>query len=104
MDQTLTKHRVAWKHFLNFSDQNLLRLQVVDAKTGQPAAASISIASIPHVQGEKAFSTNSAGYYFKVLDQGVYALTVRLADGRQAQASVKMDEASTEQMIQVVVP
>lgn len=101
-EPTLVKHRKAWQYFLDRMDNNLLKITVVDARTGQPTLASIDISQIVHRYGEKPFRTNAAGNYFKVLDPGKYSLRATLADGRQAIASVEM--AGKSNSLQITVP
>jgi hypothetical protein len=88
---TLAKHEKAWKYFFDRASGNLLSLKVTDGTTGKAAPAQISINTIPHVQQEQPFTTNSSGMFFKVLDPGTYILTVKLGDGRQSDVTVTMN-------------
>ena len=90
-DPTVAKQRNAWMYFMNTINQNLLKVTVVDAKTGQPAQAGIEIDAIRHTQGESPFQTNQVGRFNKVLDAGHYKISARLADGRTAQVAVDMN-------------
>jgi hypothetical protein len=98
---TIEKHRKAWSYFLNRIDQNLLTLNVVDGKTGKPAAATVDISTIALIKGEKPFHTNSAGNFFKVLDPGSYNLRVHLADGRQKDLVIQMAGHAQTQTVTV---
>jgi hypothetical protein len=90
---TVAKHRKAWLYFLSRLEKGLLSLKVVDARTNDVVPAQIGISNLQLVQGEKPFKTNSAGYFFKVLNAGDYTLTIQLADGRTQTVQVKMDSA-----------
>ncbi|HUP55883.1 MAG TPA: M14 family zinc carboxypeptidase [Bdellovibrionota bacterium] len=99
---TVEKHRKAWKYLLNRATNGMLRLKVMDAATGAPAAgASIAINTIPHTQNEKPFTTNAAGSFFKVLDPGSYTMIVTLANGRQKMVQVAMTGQSQTLVVQV---
>lgn len=93
-DPTVAKQRNAWMYFMNTINRNLLKVLVVDAKTGQPAQAGIEIDAIRHTQGESPFQTNQGGRFNKVLDAGHYTVSAKLADGRAAQAAVDMNGQS----------
>ena len=89
-DPTVMKHRNAWQYFLARIDQNLLTVNVVDGKSGQPGLALINIDTISHPNGELPFRTNATGHYFKVLDPGHYTIAAKLQDGRTGQVGVDM--------------
>jgi hypothetical protein len=99
---TLVKHRKAWQYFLNRMETNMLKLKVIDGRSGRPSLAAVEISTIPHRFGEKVFQTNAAGTFFKVLDPGPYALRITLADGRKTEIQVAMQGAA--QGLQVTVP
>lgn len=99
---TLVKHRKAWQYFLSRMDTNMLKLKVVDGRTGRPSLAAIEISTIAHRFGEKVLQTNVAGNFFKVLDPGAYALRVTLPDGRKTE--MKLEMQGMAQGLQVVVP
>ena len=88
---TLAKHRKAWSYVLNRMQTNLLKLKVLDARTGQITAAVIDISTIKHVRGEKPFRTNPAGNFFKILDPGAYSILATLPDGRKASLDLQMN-------------
>jgi hypothetical protein len=100
-DPTVAKERKAWMYFLNRIDQNLLSLQIIDGKTGQPTTATIDVSTIALVKGEKPLRTNKAGNFFKVLDPGTYSLHVQLEDGRQTEISVTMNGKPQAQTVTV---
>lgn len=101
-DPTLAKHRKAWSFFLQRTAQNMLSLKVSAASRfrNAPIEATIAISSISNTQGEKPFKTNPAGNFFKVLDPGVYKITVRLADGRTKEFQIEMKGQPISQLIQ----
>ncbi len=101
-EPTLIKHRAAWAKFLQFSTANLLKLTVLDARTGKSVAAQIKIATIQQKQGEKPFQTNAAGNFFKVLKTGAYNVQAVTADGRTANISVEM--SGTPKVVQLQIP
>jgi hypothetical protein len=90
-DETVTKQRNAWMYFLNFVNDNLLKVVVIDGRTNQTSAqAKVEIDQIAHQYSEPGFFTNAGGRFFKVLDAGRYVVTAKLADGRTANATVTM--------------
>jgi hypothetical protein len=91
-EPTLKKHRNAWGHFLDRLDQNLVGVRVVDGKTGQSVAAEIEVSNNTPDKDALPFSTNSAGYFFKVLEPGSYAVSAKLPDGRVATSFCSMNE------------
>lgn len=102
-DPTLAKHRKAWSYFIQRSSQNMLSLKVTAAAPAfrnAPVESTISISSINNKMGEKPFRTNPAGNFFKVLDPGIYTITVRLADGRTKQFQIEMKGQPVSQLIQ----
>lgn len=98
-EPTLVKHRKAWSYFIQRMSQNMFSLKVVSGARFQPLEASISISGIIKNKGEKPMKTNSAGNFFKVLDPGMYTVTVQLADGRSKQIQVQMAGTPQTQVI-----
>jgi carboxypeptidase T len=89
-DPTVRKHRNAWMYFLGHINQNLMKVTVLDGKTGQPATARIDVDALARTQGEPAFQTNEGGRFMKVLAPGHYVVTAKLSDGRTGQVAVDM--------------
>ncbi|MBS1963814.1 MAG: hypothetical protein JST04_16510 [Bdellovibrionales bacterium] len=80
-EPTLKKHRVAWAYFFDQIRTRLATIHVTDA-AGRPVPdAELDIVQIQHTKGERAFRTNLAGNYFKVLLPGKYTVRVREKDG-----------------------
>lgn len=98
-EPTLIKHRRAWAYFIQRMSQNMLSMKVVSAARFQPLEATITISGIIKNKGEKPMKTNAAGNFFKVLDPGLYNVTVQLADGRSKQVQVQMAGAPQTQVI-----
>jgi len=97
-EPTLIKHRKAWAYFIQRMNQNLFSLKVTVGN--QPVDAIIGISTINKIQGEKPFRTNANGSFFKVLDPGIYTITVQLKDGRRQQIQVEMKGTPQAQLIQ----
>jgi len=89
-DPTLRKQRNAWMYFLGRINQGLLKVSILDAKTGNAATATLDIDAIPHRQGELPFETNAGGRFMKVVAPGHYVVSAKLSDGRTGQVSVDM--------------
>lgn len=90
-EPTLKKHRVAWQYFLDTVQKRMLSLEVRDAE-GRPVAAELDIAQIPHSKGERSFSTNAGGNYFKVLLPGNYTIRARTKSGLAGTVDVAMGD------------
>jgi hypothetical protein len=88
-EPTLKKHRVAWTYFFDQVQQRLATIHVEDA-SGRPVDANLRFAEIPHSHGERDFTTNLSGNYFKVLLPGKYAVRATTKDGRTASATIEM--------------
>lgn len=100
-DPTLRKHRNAWSYLLGFVSQNLLKVTVVDGKTGNPTAATLDIDALAHTQSELPFQTNEGGRFMKVLSPGHYVVSARLADGRTG--SLALDMAGQAQSVTLTI-
>lgn len=100
-DPTVRKHRNAWGYFLNFVNQNLLKVTVVDGRSGNPTTATIDVDALAHTQGELPFQTNEGGRFLKVLGAGHYVVSAKLSDGRTGQVAVDM--AGQQQSVTLTV-
>ncbi len=96
---TLIKHRKAWAYFIQRSTQNMFSMKVVSTARFQPLEAVITISGIVKNKGEKPMKTNAAGNFFKVLDPGLYAIDIKLADGRSKQIQVQMTGTPQTQVV-----
>jgi murein tripeptide amidase MpaA len=100
-DPTLKKHRVAWQTFLQRIDEQLLRVQVIDGKTGWTANAQLEI-SFPGTDLDAyPMATNSGGYYSRVLAPGNYQIRAKLRDGRFKDVNFQKSQKAQDLKIQV---
>ena len=88
-EPTVRKHRAAWQYLISQLQEKMLAVQVRDT-SGRPVAADITIAEIEHTKGERDFSTNAGGNYFKALPPGTYTLRARTASGKIGTTTVAM--------------
>lgn len=98
-EPTVQKHRKMWSYL--FDRMNASMLTVKASNTGDSPAV-ISISSIDHPNGERPFTTNPAGYFFKVLYPGKYTVTAKSKDGKVASQDVDVSNgpASIELLLQ----
>jgi len=99
---TLEKQRKGWQYLLTRSESSLLGVLVTDAQGNPIPQAQIEL-GIKFNAGEKAYKTNPAGYFFKVLEPGNYSIKATLPNGRSAQTVVSFS-GNGRQMIEIKVP
>jgi hypothetical protein len=98
-DPTVAKHRAAWRHFLDQTQQNMLTIQVRDAQD-RPVDATLTMAQVPHVKGERDFRTNMAGNFFKMLYPGVYTIETKSKLGKR-RATVEVTMTGQPQTVKI---
>lgn len=70
-DPTVRRQRTAWQYFLDRTlDTPSVRGRVTDSATGNPLAATVTVAESPLLHGEVPRTTDSRGRYARILDPG----------------------------------
>jgi hypothetical protein len=101
-DITVARNREGWIYFFQTLAQNMLSLEVISGKTGRPVpAALVTIDSIQREAFERTFSTNSSGFFHKMLPPGTHLVTVRDSSGKESQVEVQM--SGQAQRVRVVL-
>lgn len=88
-EPTLKKHREGWTLFIDQLMKNLLTVRVKDAN-GRPVRARVEFSGIVHKAGERVFTTDSTGVFFKVLPPGPTVVRITAAGGGRREVPVTM--------------